>query len=573
MRSAHVVVPLVIAMAIATVGAAAVNPCLVVTTHGSVWQYSDVVWRYPAFKVHESSFEVQHTITMDRLLESHAEQTLAAAGSLDVSFELTEQVDDALLFHLSGSSPSYEGMRMSFTVEDPLGVTYRQWNHLSERTLHIDRPVQGTYLIHLYTDSGATFTLDVGVGKSPFMTIDLSRYHALVVPDIDPLSAREIDNLHDYVDAGGKLVVLSDFIQGTRYYTSSNFTALNDLLEPTNIQFTGELLTSTAHVTANTQEINVLNDIRPSRVTSGVTQVVSTGSTLSITGSATGLVFDDAGEPVIALERQGDGEVLVVATGIGFNADFSLSENDLLATRIVEWATDLRSSLFITAAAAAAGMDSTYWSTDAWIHNRTDVVVDVAGAFLAQQKDNSAAVAAPTALGTIQPGGFLEVADIVSTLGSQGKVGGLYLEAVAREATSSADYLRVSSHTWTPNPFGDGTFGQGIPGVTPGEDSEVRASGVFETSSQRTNFGVLNTSNAQLDVRIDILDASGTQRATVTWNLLPYEQSQRSVSSAGISNLVGGSVVFTSTSGSGSFRAYLSIVDNDSGDAVYVEAR
>ncbi len=573
MRSTHVVVPLVIALAVAAAGEAAVNPCLVVTTHGSKWQFSDEAWRYPTFKTHESSFVVQHTITMDRLLESHAEQTLAASGSLDLSFELTEPVDDALLFHLSGSSPDWQGMRMGFSVEDPLGDIYRQSNHLGERTLHIDRPVQGTYLIHFYTDRGSTFTLDIGIGKSPFTTIDLSRYHALVVPDIDPLSAREIDYLHDFVDAGGKLVILSELIQGTSYFSSSNFAALNDLLEPTNIQLTGELLTSTAHVTANLQEINVLTDVRPGRVTSGVTQVISTGSTLSITGSATGLVFDDAGKPVIALDRQGDGEVLVVATGIGFNSDFNLDENDLLATRIVEWATDLRSSLFITAAAAVGGLDNTYWSTDAWIHNRTDVVIDVAGAFLAQQADNSSAVAAPTVLGTIQPGGFLEVTDIVSNLGNPGKVGGLYLEAVARAATSSADYLRVSSHTWTPNPFGDGTFGQGIPGVTPGEDSEVRASGVFETSSQRTNFGVLNTSNAQLDLRIDILDAGGAQRATVTWSLLPFEQRQRSVASTGIGSLAGGSAVFRSTSGRGSFRAYLSLVDNDSGDAVYVEAR
>jgi len=492
---------------------------------------------------------------------------------LDLSFELTEQVDDALLFHLSGSTPNYQGVRLSLEVEDPLGVEYRQANDVSERTLHIDQPVQGTYLIHLYSDNGATFTLDIGVGKSPFMTIDLSHYHALIVPDLDPLSPREINNLKSYVDAGGKLVVLSDFIQGASYFSSSNFTALNNLLEPTNIQFTGELLTSTDHVTANHQEINVLSDVRPSRVTSGVTQVVSTGSTLDVTGSATGLVFDDEGEPVIALDRQGSGEVLVVGTGIGFNGDFHLSENDLLATRIVEWATDLRSSLFITAAAAAGGMSGTYWSTDAWVHNRTDVVIDVAGAFLAQQTDNSAAVAAPTALGTIQPDGFLKVTDIVSALGKQGKVGGIYLEAVAREATSSADYLRVSSHTWTPNPFGNGTFGQGIPGVAPGEDTEVRAPGVFESSSRRTNFGVLNTSNAQLDVRIDILDGGGTQRATVTWHLLPYEQRQSSVASAGISSLDGGSAVFTSTTGSGSFRGYLSIVDNDSGDAVYVEAR
>jgi len=551
----------------------AFGECLVVTTHGSRWQFRDDVWRYPAFQVHEEFFTVLGTVELETTLETFPERTISEQEHIEFTFELDEQIDDALLFHLSGNTPDYSGFRASFVVTDPNEVEYRLANHTSERTLHIDQPVQGTYTIHMFSDRDGTFTLEVGTGISPFLTLDLAAFTALFVPDLDPLTSREIDAVRAFLDIGGKLVVISDFIQGSSYYSSSNFPALNDLLSPSGIQFTAELAHSNEVVTANHQEINVFDDVVDSPVTRGVDSVISTASTLALSGGAQGLVFDDDGNAVVALDQQGFGDYLAVATGIGFNSDFGLDENDLFATRIVEWANGLSAVLYLSAAASAPGAAGTYWYTDAWIHNRAEVDVDVVGAFLAQGRDNSSALVSLQSLGTIAAGGFLEVADIVSALGQSGKVGGVYLAATPLEATGTADLIAASSHTWTGNPFGEGTYGQGITAVSAGTEDELRVPGLIQTSAFRTNVGVLNTSYSDVTVRIRILDSSGTQRADVLWDLQPYEQRQASLASLGLSQLAGGTCVFNVTAGPESFIGYASIVDNDSGDAVYVEAR
>lgn len=551
----------------------AFGECLVVTTHGSQWQFKDDVWRYPAFQAHEDFFTVLGTVPLETTLENFPERTITGQEHIEFTFELDEQVDDALLFHLSGNSPDYGGFRASFTVTDPNEVEYRLSNHTSERTLHIDQPVQGTYTIHMFSDRDGSFTLEVGTGISPFLTLDLAAFTALFVPDLDQLTTREIDAVRAFLDTGGKLVVISDFIQSATYRTSSDFPALNDLLSPSGIQFTGELALSNEVVIANQNEINVFDDVVDSPITRGVESVISTASTLALSGRAQGLVFDDDGDAVVALDQQGFGDYLVVATGIGFNSDFSLDENDLFATRIVEWANGLSAVLYLSAAASAPGAAGTYWYTDAWIHNRADVDVDVVGAFLAQGRDNSSVLASLQPLGTIVAGGFLEVADIVSALGQSGKVGGVYLAATPLEATGTADLIAASSHTWTGNPFGDGTYGQGITAVSAGTEDELRAPGLIQSSAFRTNVGVLNTSNADITVRVRILDSSGMQRADVLWDLQPYDQRQASLPSLGLSQLAGGTCVFSVTAGPESFIGYASIVDNDSGDAFYVEAR
>ncbi|MCD4748313.1 MAG: hypothetical protein K8R59_02975 [Thermoanaerobaculales bacterium] len=573
MRRIHCVFVVVLQLIAALWAVNACGECLVVTTHGSMWQFRDTVWRYPAFQAHEDLFDVLTTVPLDTSLESFPEQEIAVAESIELTFELDEPIADALLLHLSGETPDYDGFRSSFEVTDPGGVTYELSNHTSERTLHIDQPVQGTYTIRLYSDMGGSFTLEVGAGVSPFLTLDLAAYKAVFVPDIDQLTAREIEVVRAYLEVGGKLVVISDFIQGVSYYSSSNFSALNDLISPSGIRFTEELLRTTEVVTANRQEINVLTDIVESPLTRGVSQVVSTGSTLDLSGSAQGLVFDDDGEAAIAFDRQGLGEYLVVATGIGFNSDFSLHENDLLATRIVEWANGLTSALYFPAAASASGLEGTFWSTDAWIHNQSTVGLDVVGAFLAQRRDNGSAVNSPLPLGMIPAGGFLEVEDIVAALGGAGKVGGVYLAATPQEATGSADLISASSHTWTANPSGAGTFGQGIAAVIAGTKDELRAPGLFQNTGYRTNVGVLNTANATIIMNVSILDSSGVQSAVASWTVLPYEQHQASLSSLGVPALEGGTCVFTVTSGPASFLGFASVVDNDSGDAVYIEAR
>ena len=316
-----------------------VPPILVIATHGSLWHYRDDAWRYPVFKEHEESFYVIKRVPLDRVLHSFPEQTPARGEALDLSYHLEQEVADALIFDLTGTTEGYDGLRSSMSVTDPDGVLYRSYNHLSERSLHIDQPVQGEYHIRFYSDLGATFALRVGTGQSPFLADEIADHRFLFVPDVDPLTDREIASAKRFMQAGGKMIVIADTIDGPSYRASPNVDALNDLVEEYGIQLSREMLTTTHTIIANKQPINVLTHIVPHEVTQGITQVLSTGSVLVVTGTAEGLVFDDAENAAIAVSEQGLGQCLVVGTGIGFNSDFGLRQNDPLAVNIMQWTT------------------------------------------------------------------------------------------------------------------------------------------------------------------------------------------------------------------------------------------
>ena len=306
---------------------------LVILTHGSNWFFRDELWRYPAFEDHAQSLAFIQRLPMYEVLEEHRALSIQH-GWLTLQFELDRDIEDALVFDLSGSTAGYGGLRVRMEVIAPGDVRYRSHSNLSERSLHIDQPPQGQYNIEFYSDLGASFDLRIGLARSPFMTTNLLGYSFLLVPDVDPLSTRELDRVHRFVQEGGNLVVISELIRSLGHYSSSDFGALNTLLSPCDMQFTGEQLTSTVEA----QGMPALSDIVPHEVTQGITEVVSTGSTLALSGAARGLVFDGQGQPVVAVNSVGRGQCLALGVGIGFNADFWLRHNDPLADNIMRWA-------------------------------------------------------------------------------------------------------------------------------------------------------------------------------------------------------------------------------------------
>lgn len=229
--------------------------------------------------------------------------------------------------------------------------------------------------------------------------------------------------------------------------------------------------------------------------------------------------------------------------------------------------------LFVPAAALAQGREGTSWSTSGWFSNATDVPVDLFAALLRQGQGNAAAVASPVSLGTIPPRGFLRLDDLVGMLGGSQLTGGLYLRASASGIAQGAAVVTVTTHTFTPNPLGGGSYGQGIPASRAGSAGETRLPGVFQNASLRTNVGVLNTSGNQVTLEIRVFDANGGQLSLTGWSLQPYEQRQVGLPVLGVDSLEGGTVTFRVTSGGGSILGYASTVDQLSGDAIYNAAR
>lgn len=235
--------------------------------------------------------------------------------------------------------------------------------------------------------------------------------------------------------------------------------------------------------------------------------------------------------------------------------------------------TTATQALFVPAAAAAHGLAGTYWSTNGWFSSVVEYPVTLSGALLLQNQDNTSALDDLTVLGTIPAMGFLEVSDMVTALGGSEVAGGIYLEATAEAAGLPATLIYGTTHTFTPNPEGDGGYGQGLPVVGNGGRTMVVAPGLYQNADFRTNVGVLNTSAATIAVEISLRDPSGASLANRTWTLQPFEQRQRSLPSLGVTNVDGGTLVITRTSSVGTFSGYTSTVDQNSGDAVYNEAR
>ncbi|MEN8164921.1 MAG: hypothetical protein ABFS37_12385 [Acidobacteriota bacterium] len=225
--------------------------------------------------------------------------------------------------------------------------------------------------------------------------------------------------------------------------------------------------------------------------------------------------------------------------------------------------------LFVPAAASVGGVGGTFWSTTGWFSNTIDFPLTLWGAFLPPDTNNTARLSSLTQLATIPARGFITIEDIVGTLGESDVAGGLYLEARASAVGLPAVIATGTTHTFTPNPSGDGVYGQGLPAVGPGELNRVFIPGVFKNSGFRTNIGLLNTSGESLEVQIVVYDDGGDEVASTFWTLPPYAHKQASLNALGVGNMSGGTVVITRRSSGGSFRAYTSTVDQKSGDAVY----
>lgn len=227
--------------------------------------------------------------------------------------------------------------------------------------------------------------------------------------------------------------------------------------------------------------------------------------------------------------------------------------------------------LFVPVASSKAGANNTYWTTNMWVVNETAVEVRLAGAVLRTGQDNSAAVAAPTSLGTVTARDAVSLTDVVATLGAN-VTGALYLEAQADGGGLPATLIKVASRNSTPNPKGSGAYGQFVPVGGPGTMNRAVAPGAFQGSAYRTNAGILNTSAETMTVSVAIKRADGTEASSRTWTLQAFEPKLVSLPDLGASSLEGGFVVFTRTSSAGSFVAYISVVDQNTGDSILIVA-
>jgi len=225
-------------------------------------------------------------------------------------------------------------------------------------------------------------------------------------------------------------------------------------------------------------------------------------------------------------------------------------------------------TFYLPAVAHTGGFEGTTW--------RSDVQLKATGAGdatvrLEALRRGQANTSPPHVDATVPAGRSLRLADVLDeTFALNG--------AAALRVTVLGGAVVVASRTF--NDAASGTYGQYVPAlaetaaITAGGQGELvqLAQSSADGTGFRTNIGLLNTTALQIEVSIALYRASGELLGTLTVTLQPFELDQVDKVFAGVTGAVvdDGYAIVTSSTAGARFLAYASVIDNRSGDAVFM---
>ncbi len=226
---------------------------------------------------------------------------------------------------------------------------------------------------------------------------------------------------------------------------------------------------------------------------------------------------------------------------------------------------------YVATAAHLSGFNNTTWRTDLTVHNTGDVQATFQISMLVRDQDNSAAE--PITF-TLLPRRSAFFPDILAAQF------GVQRGAAALRITTVQGSVASTSRTY--NALAEGSYGQFVPGETDAHSitpsRQGRFFGLFHSASQdigfRCNLGLLNTSPAPIQISADLYNGNGAFLGNLEWELEAYEYIQEDkvfalVTSETVDN--GTIVVHEGTTG-GRALAYVAMVDNITGDPIFITA-
>lgn len=224
---------------------------------------------------------------------------------------------------------------------------------------------------------------------------------------------------------------------------------------------------------------------------------------------------------------------------------------------------------FVAASARAEGANGTFFQTDLRLVNLAAAEAAVDLTFLPSNLDNQSAMPVRVLIGSRES---LEINDVVGNLFS-------VMSGVGAIRIVSESDLAVSSRTFTPSgdPACPGTFGQFIPAssassaVTKGVIPNVSLSASPATGF-RANFGSVNPSAGPVTVSMTLRNGSGASIGTAGVTLPPLGHFQQSVAALFAVPTLETTNAFIEVEASAPVLSYVSVVDNASGDPVFVPA-
>lgn len=223
----------------------------------------------------------------------------------------------------------------------------------------------------------------------------------------------------------------------------------------------------------------------------------------------------------------------------------------------------------IPAVANLPGVGGTFWQSDVSIVN-LDLTPTTVSLTLLPEIRNGGQLFEPIMVErSIPAGGQITLTNIVlSVFNRPGDKGGLLV------FSQNGAPLVLASRTFTSAQTG-GTYGQDVHGVLVAKRAWV--GGVRHDAAYRTNVGVLlpvdPPPGTTLEFTVTVRDAAGADVASGSFVLPAAGLLQRSLSNFGVGLLLDGQLEITCSDPSQPWSAFVSQVDQTTGDAVYRAAR
>jgi formylglycine-generating enzyme required for sulfatase activity len=224
--------------------------------------------------------------------------------------------------------------------------------------------------------------------------------------------------------------------------------------------------------------------------------------------------------------------------------------------------------IYIPAAAHTPGVGGTTWRTDLQLKTRGTQQATVRIDLLQRDQDNSSPASVTL---TLDPGLSIRYEDALQDLfGFSGS-------AALRITATSGDVM-VTSRTY--NDDAAGTYGQYIAGSEEGEAfGEGEHAALIQLSMSvdpdegyRANVGFLNVTGQSIDVEVSLYLSTGVHLGILDYVLLPYEYDQVAnvFDAVSTTNVEDGYALVRTTTTGGELFTYASVIDNRSGDAIYI---
>jgi hypothetical protein len=249
-----------------------------------------------------------------------------------------------------------------------------------------------------------------------------------------------------------------------------------------------------------------------------------------------------------------------VSSDLNSNVDATLP-----AFRDIGWflgSTALPTTYVLPSSARVSGLNGASYTTSLTVTNTGSFDANLKIKFLGNNQDGTTGTEMTRSVGA---GRTVTYPDVLNSLfGVSSGYGAIRINA-------DTNLLKIVSQTSTPPPTGGGTFGQAVPALAPNDlvtsaSSQVLI-GLRQDGSFRTNAVIANATEAAAHVDLMLYSSSGSLLGSQSYDLLPLEMQQKTMTELGAPDgTADATLVVSTTTGGARIATYAAVIDQTTND-------